>query len=85
MHGKTLTWQQLQVRLQASPDGLSQAEAQRRLAKYGANEIAEKETNLFLKFLTYFWGPIPWMIEAAKARQLDVFPILKNFFDDVKQ
>ena len=19
----------------------------------------------FLKFLTYFWGPIPWMIEVA--------------------
>ena len=29
------------------------------------NQIAEKKTNLFLKFLTYFWGPIPWMIEAA--------------------
>ena len=30
-----------------------------------ANEIEEKKTNPFLKFLTYFWGPIPWMIEAA--------------------
>ena len=29
------------------------------------NEIEEKETNAFLKFLSYFWGPIPWMIEAA--------------------
>ncbi|MGB9517365.1 MAG: plasma-membrane proton-efflux P-type ATPase, partial [Candidatus Acidiferrum sp.] len=28
-------------------------------------EIEEKKTNPFLKFLTYFWGPIPWMIEAA--------------------
>jgi len=33
----------------------------------GYNEIAEKETNPLLKFLTYFWGPIPWMIEAAAA------------------
>ena len=27
--------------------------------------LTEKKTNPFLKFLTYFWGPIPWMIEAA--------------------
>ncbi len=49
----------------SSPDGLSQAEAQKRLTQYGPNEIEEKKTNPFLKFLTYFWGPIPWMIEAA--------------------
>lgn len=51
--------------LAASPDGLSQAEAEKRLAQYGANEIEEKETSALLKFLSYFWGPIPWMIEAA--------------------
>jgi hypothetical protein len=28
-------------------------------------EIAEKKTNPFLKFLAYFWGHIPWMIEVA--------------------
>ena len=49
----------------SSPDGLTQAEAEKRLAQYGPNEIEEKKTNPFLKFLTYFWGPIPWMIEAA--------------------
>ena len=26
---------------------------------------AEKKENPLLKFLSYFWGPIPWMIEAA--------------------
>lgn len=62
---KSLDLAQLQAKLQASPDGLSQAEAQRRLAQYGPNEIVEKKTNPFLKFLTYFWGPIPWMVEAA--------------------
>ncbi len=46
-------------------EGLSQSEAKRRLAQYGPNEIAEKRANPFLKFLSYFWGPIPWMIEAA--------------------
>ncbi len=54
-----------QARLSSSPDGLSQTEAQRRLAQYGFNEILEKKVNPFLKFLTYFWGPIPWMIEVA--------------------
>ncbi|NOY13791.1 MAG: plasma-membrane proton-efflux P-type ATPase [Deltaproteobacteria bacterium] len=62
---KTLPMPELQKKLGASPDGLSQAEAQKRLIQYGPNEIAEKKTNPFLKFLTYFWGPIPWMIEAA--------------------
>ena len=51
--------------LGSTPDGLSQVEAQKRLTQYGPNEIAEKKTNQFLKFLSYFWGPIPWMIEAA--------------------
>ena len=35
------------------------------MAQYGPNEIAEHKTNALLKFLTYFWGPIPWMIEIA--------------------
>jgi len=62
---KSLNLAQLQAKLQASSDGLSQAEAQCRLAEYGPNEILEQKKNLFLKFLSYFWGPIPWMIEAA--------------------
>jgi len=62
---KSLSLVEVEKELQSSPDGLSQAEAQKRLAQYGPNEIAEKKTNPFLKFLTYFWGPIPWMIEAA--------------------
>ena len=62
---KTLPLPELEQRLASSPEGLSQAEAQRRLTQYGPNEIEEKTTNPLLKFLTYFWGPIPWMIEAA--------------------
>jgi H+-transporting ATPase len=62
---KSLPLPELQAKLGFSPDGLSQAEAQQRLEQYGYNEIAEKKVNPFLKFLTYFWGPIPWMIEAA--------------------
>ena len=56
---------EVENQLGSSPDGLSQAEAETRLARYGSNEIEEKEANPFLQFLTYFWGPIPWMIEGA--------------------
>jgi H+-transporting ATPase len=62
---KSLPWPELQAKLGSSLDGLSQEEAKRRLSQYGYNEISEKKINPFLKFLTYFWGPIPWMIEAA--------------------
>jgi len=62
---KSLSMPDLQAKLGSSPDGLSQAEATKRLAQYGPNEIEEKKTNPLLKFLSYFWGPIPWMIEAA--------------------
>jgi H+-transporting ATPase len=55
-----------------STSGLSQAEAQQRLEKYGYNEIPEEEENPLLKFLSYFWGPIPWMIEAAATLSLVV-------------
>jgi len=57
--------EELQKKLNTSPEGLSQAEAEKRLNQYGSNELEERKTNVFLKFLTYFWGPIPWMIEAA--------------------
>ncbi|HTW66480.1 MAG TPA: HAD-IC family P-type ATPase [Bryobacteraceae bacterium] len=62
---KSLPLPEVERQLASSPDGLSQAEAQKRLERYGPNEIEEKKTNAFLKLLTYFWGPIPWMIEAA--------------------
>ena len=62
---KSLPMPEVEKKLGSSPDGLTQAEAQKRLTQYGPNEIEEKKTNPFLKFLTYFWGPIPWMIEIA--------------------
>src|SRR5271155_300337 len=62
---KSLPLAEVQKKLGSSPDGLSQAEATKRLAQYGPNEIAEKKTNALLKLLSYFWGPIPWMIEVA--------------------
>jgi H+-transporting ATPase len=62
---KTLPIAEVEKRLESSPDGLTQVEAQKRLTQYGPNEIEDKKANPFLKFLSYFWGPIPWMIEVA--------------------
>ena len=35
------------------------------MTQYGYNELAEEKVNPLLKFLSYLWGPIPWMIEIA--------------------
>jgi len=61
----TLPMSDVEHELDTSTEGLSQAEAQHRLGTYGYNELAEEKTNPLLKFLSYFWGPIPWMIEVA--------------------
>jgi len=45
--------------------GLTDADVQARLQKYGPNALVEKQKNTFAALLVYFWGPIPWMIEAA--------------------
>jgi H+-transporting ATPase len=85
---KSLPMPEVEKRLGSSPKGLSQAEAAKRLAQYGPNEIKEKKDNLFLKFLSYFWGPIPWMIEAAVILSgvvkhwLDFFVILFLLFSN---
>ena len=62
---QALPLDQVEKRLDCSEDGLTQAEATTRLAHYGSNDIEEKKANPLLKLLTYFWGPIPWMIEVA--------------------
>src|SRR5215471_14964944 len=45
--------------------GLTDAEVQTRLKTYGPNALVEKQKSTLSAFLAYFWGPIPWMIEAA--------------------
>lgn len=45
--------------------GLSTSEAKIRLESFGPNKITEKEESILHRILRRFWGPIPWMIEAA--------------------
>ena len=52
-------------KLETSPQGLSAAEAETRLDRYGRNQLEDRQVSNLEKFLRYFWGPIPFMIEAA--------------------
>lgn len=45
--------------------GLSQAEVEKHLEKFGYNELPEKKRSSIAEFFFRFWGPIPWMTEAA--------------------
>ena len=64
-NAKKTTIDELLGKLSASRAGLSSSQAEERLKQYGSNEIPEKKINPIVKFLSYFWGPIPFMIEAA--------------------
>ncbi len=46
-------------------DGLTTAEAQERLARFGENVLSEHHVGIAERLAHFFWGPIPWMIEAA--------------------
>jgi H+-transporting ATPase len=65
IRAKDLPVTDLMKQLGSSLDGLSRTEAQNRLTTYGYNELAEKKVSPVLKFLSYFWGPIPGMIIIA--------------------
>ena len=54
-----------QDELKTGPDGLTTTEFRRRLARDGPNKLPEKKVNPFLKFLSYYWGPMPIMIWIA--------------------
>ncbi|RKO83329.1 E1-E2 ATPase-domain-containing protein, partial [Blyttiomyces helicus] len=45
--------------------GLTDAEVDERLLKFGRNEIPETKTNPILKFLSYFGGAISFLLELA--------------------
>jgi len=42
------------------------------LKQYGPNALQEKKKSTLLQLLSYFWGPIPWMIEIAAVLSASV-------------
>ena len=52
------------------PEGLSGAEAKRRLAQFGPNAVTEEDSPTWRRLLVKFWAPVPWMLEAAVILQL---------------
>ena len=56
---------ELMSKLSSNENGLSTQESEAIGKKYGPNEILEKKINPLIKLFGYFWGTIPWMIEAA--------------------
>ncbi len=65
--------------LNCGRDGLTGAEAARRLADTGPNAIPERHRSLIAEFGSYFWGPIPWMIEVA----LILSAVLRHWADTI--
>ena len=51
--------------LQCTEEGLSDAEAARRLELFGPNKLESEEQNAFLQFLSFMWNPLSWVMEAA--------------------
>jgi H+-transporting ATPase len=75
---KDISTDDILSQLNSSPaTGLTSEEHAKRIEAYGKNEITEEKESALLKFLKFFWGPIPWMIEAAAILSL----IAKDFND----
>lgn len=70
--------EELEKSLDTTSEGLTHTEAGRRIEKYGYNEIVEEQVHPFIKFLSYFWGPIPGMIIVAA-----VLSALLHHWEDV--
>ena len=50
--------------------GLTDQEANQRLAQFGYNYVAEQRRNSVWLFLSKFWAPIPWLLELTIILQL---------------
>lgn len=59
------------ARLEVDPkSGLADATVDTRLEQYGPNALEEEHRSFWKSLAPYFWGPIPWMIEAAAVMAL---------------
>lgn len=52
-------------RLRTSREGLTSAEADKRLAEFGPNKLPEEKVNPLLIFLGFMWNPLSWAMEVA--------------------
>ena len=50
--------------------GLSSAEAEERLRRFGPNAVPEERPHPALLFLRKLWAPVPWMLEATLLLEL---------------
>ncbi|KAF9947439.1 plasma membrane H+-ATPase [Mortierella alpina] len=51
--------------LKTGENGLTTAEAESRIAKFGYNRLEQKEVNPIMQFLSFMWNPLSWVMEAA--------------------
>ncbi|XP_052181773.1 ATPase 10, plasma membrane-type isoform X2 [Diospyros lotus] len=51
--------------LKTSQAGLTSEDGEVRLKIFGPNKLEEKPENKFLKFLSFMWNPLSWVMEAA--------------------
>lgn len=56
----------------AEPDGLGTAEAAEALRRDGPNALPDEAPHPVRRFALRFWGPVPWMLEAAIVLQVAI-------------
>lgn len=52
------------------PTGLTAAEAEERLARYGPNRVEQERGHPLLALIAKFWAPVPWMLEATVVLEI---------------
>ncbi|CAA3030601.1 plasma membrane ATPase 4-like [Olea europaea subsp. europaea] len=57
--------EQVFEQLQSSKEGLTSAEADKRIQIFGQNKLEEKKESKLLKFLGFMWNPLSWVMEIA--------------------
>ena len=67
---KDMSLEEVQSTLESGEKGLDSNEAGKRLESIGPNELTSSQRSSLKLFLSYFWGPIPWMIEIAAILSL---------------